>query len=489
MGEAESTRRVPQDRFSYNRSILVEGRKNKLTSDAGVLLLRELDEGLGLTESLAEELTDPRNPVFVTHPFVELLRTRLYALVQGHRDQDDIDRLRDDPAFRLGVSERRGTRPIREEEGLVPDGLSSQPTQSRLVATLTLEENLALLGLALFGWAHRDIRATRKARARRRVLDVDSLPIEAHGSQPGSARNGHYHMRCFHPIAVFDHESGHCLGGKLRPGNVSSADGVVEFLFPILDRVKAEGLAQYVDLRGDAGFPTEPLLAPLEAKAYHYAFRLSSNPVLERLAEPYLSRPPGRPPLEPRVWTYELSYRVTSGKNPWSRDRRVVLVVLEKPGELFLDHFFLVTNWTAQERGGEEILEFYRQRGTMEGYLGELKSVLQPALSSTNRMKTHIGGKRPKSWYLPRNAEAANEATFLLYLLAYNLLNAARRVANRSLPDEGRWSLDRVRTWLLNVPARVTLHGRYATFQINESAYALWQRLRSGFARLTPVLC
>jgi hypothetical protein len=372
---------------------------------------------------------------------------------------------------------------------LVPDGLSSQPTQSRLIATLTLEENLALLGLAPFGWAYRDLRATRKTRARRRVLDVDSLPIEAHGSQPGSARNGHYHMRCFHPIAVFDHESAHCLGGKLRPGNVSSADGVVEFLFPILARVKEEGLAQYVDLRGDAGFPTDPLLSPLEAQGYHYAFRLSSNPVLERLAEPYLKRPPGRPPSEPRVWTHELSYRVTSGKNPWSRDRRVVLVVLEKPGELFLDHFFLVTNWTAKERSGEQILEFYRQRGTMEGYLGELKSVLQPALSSTNRLKTHIGGKPPKNWYLPRDAEAANEATWLLYLLAYNLLNAARRVANRHLPDEGRWSLDRVRTWLLSVAARVTLHGRYATFQINESANALWQRFRSGLARLTPALC
>ena len=490
MGETEPTRRDPQDRFSYNRSILVEGRENRLTADAGVLLLRELDERLGLTESLAQDLADPRSPILVVHPLVELLRSRLYALAQGHKDQDDLDRLRNDPAFRLAVSKRRSTSPLKEPEGLEPDGLGSQPTQSRLIANLTTPANLAVLSLALFGWARRDIRATRRTRARRRVLDVDSLPIEAHGAQPGSARNGHYHMRCFHPIAVFDHESGHCLGGKLRPGNVSSADGVVEFLFPILDRVKEEDLAQYVDLRGDAGFPTEPLLAPLEARGYHYAFRLSSNAVLERLAQPYLKRPPGRPPSEPRVWTHELSYRVTNGKNVWSRERRVVLVVLEKPGELFLDHFFLVTNWTAQERTGAQVLDFYRQRGTMEGYLGELKSVLQPALSSTNRPKTHIGGKPLKSWYLPRDAEAANEATFLLYLLAYNLLNATRRVANRSLADEGPWSLDRARTWLLSVPARVTLHSRYVIFQINDAVSALWHRFRRrGLARLTPALC
>ena len=489
MGEAESTRRVPQDRFSYNRSILVEGRENRLTADAGALLLRELDERLGLTKWLAEELTDPRSPIFVVHPLVELLRARLYAIGQGHKDQDDLDRLRNDPAFRLAVSERRGRAPLEQFEGLVPNGLASQPTQSRLVQTLSRPGNLSVLSQALFGWADRDIRTTRRVRARRRVLDVDSLPIEAHGSQPGSAGNAHYHMRCFHPIAVFDHETGHCLAGKLRPGNVGTADGVVEFLLPVLRRVKEEGLAQYVDLRGDAGFPTEPLLLPLEQEGVHYAFRVPSNPVLERLAARYLRRPPGRPPSQPRVWTHELSYRVTSGKNPWSRDRRIVLVVLEKPGELFLDHFFLVTNWTAQERSGEQVLAFYRQRGTMEGYLGELKSVLQPALSSTNRPKSHIGGKPLKSWYVPRDAEAANEATFLLYLLAYNLLNAARRVANQSLPSEGRWSLDRARTWLLRVAARVTLHSRYVTFQVNDASHALWERFRRGLTRLNPALC
>jgi len=489
MGEAKPTRQDPQDRFTFNRSILVEGRENRLTADAGALLLRELDDRLGLTESLAEDLTDPRSPIFLIHPLVELLRSRLYALGQGHKDQDDLDRLRNDPAFRLAVSERRSTSPLKEAEGLVPNGLGSQPTQSRLIANLTLPDNLAVLSLALFDWARRDIRATRRTRARRRVLDVDSLPIQAHGCQPGSARNGHYHMRCFHPIAVFDHESGHCLGGKLRPGNVSSADGVVEFLFPILDRVKAEGLAQFVDVRGDAGFPTDPLLSPLEQEGHHYAFRLSDNAVLKRMAQPYLKRPAGRPPAEPRVWAHDLKYRVSSGDHRWERPRRVVLVVLEKPGELFLDHFYLVTNWTPSERSGEQVLEFYRQRGTMEGYLGELKSVLQPALSSTNRPKSHIGGKPLKSWYLPRDAEAANEATFLLYLLGYNLLNAARRVANRALPEEGPWSLDRARTWLLRVAARATLHSRYVTFQVNDWAHALWQRFRRGLARLNPALC
>lgn len=478
-------------KFGFNGSIRVEGHANKLTGDGGVLLLRELDERLGLTESLVGELVDPRSPILVVHPLTELMRSRLYAIGQGHKDQDDLDRLRDDPALRLGVSERRGDSPLKEAEGFTPDGLASQPTQSRLIRTLSLGENKETLYKAVFDWARRDIVVSRKekGRARRRVLDVDSLPIQAHGSQPGSAKNGYYHMRCFHPIAVFEHESGHCLAGKLRPGNVSTADGVLNFLLPIVDRTKEEGLAQYVDVRGDAGFPTEPLLASLEERGSHYAFRLRTNPALDRMAEPYRKRPRGRPPREPREWAYDLDYRVSSGDYPWSRSRRVVLVVQEKPGELFLNHFFLVTNWTAAERKAEEILAFYRERGTMEGYLGEFKSVLQPTLSSTNRSKTHINGKPLRSEHVPRDAEAANEASFLLYLLAYNLLNAARRVANRSLRREGPWSLDRLRTSLLRAAARVTLHGRYVAFQVNEATHQLWQAFRRGLARLNPQLC
>lgn len=487
-------------RFTFNGSIRVEGQANRLTENAGGLLLRELDDRLGLTSDLAEKLVDPRNPDCVTHSLVELLRSRLIAMALGHKDQDDLDRLREDPALRVSVSERRGTAPMEEADGLAPNGLASQPTQSRLVAALSSEENLATLSLALFWWAKRDIVAARQVRARRTVLDVDSLPIEAHGIQPGSANNAYYHCRCFHPICVFDYESGHCFDGKLRPGNVGTADGVIDFLLPIVDRTKAENLAQHVDVRGDCGFVSEPLLGALEGREVHYVFLVRKNAVLERMATPYLKRPAGRPPSEPRVWTHELEYKA----EPWSRVRRVVLVVLEQPGELFLDHFFLVTNWTAAERTGEELLEFYRQRGTMERYLGEFKSVLEPALSSTNRPKSHVRGKPPKNWFQPINAEAANEATFYLYLLAYNLLNAARRTMNRSGGTRGRrrstktgvsfagddrWSLDRLRNMLLRVAARVTQHSRYLTFQINDTAEKLWKAFRRGLGRLNPQLC
>jgi len=118
MGEAQHTL-FPLD---FNRSIVIEDRPERLTGDAGVRALRQIDHRLGLTDWLAAHLTDPRKPDLITHPQVELLRTRLYLIAQGHRDADDADRLGLDPAFRLAVSQRRGVAALEEPDPQQPDG-------------------------------------------------------------------------------------------------------------------------------------------------------------------------------------------------------------------------------------------------------------------------------------------------------------------------------------------------------------------------------
>ena len=130
-------------RADFNGSLRIEGRPERLTSEAGAIVLREVMERVGIIEWLDERLLDPRKPELITHPLPELMRTSLLLLAQGWRDQDDTDALRDDAAFRLAVSDRRGlgpleTREAREDDGplgknpTVPDGLASQPTLSRL---------------------------------------------------------------------------------------------------------------------------------------------------------------------------------------------------------------------------------------------------------------------------------------------------------------------------------------------------------------------
>jgi hypothetical protein len=111
-----------------NRSVSIEARPERLTADAGALLLRELSDRLGLAGLVKRHLNDTRAEDRVRHPFLELIRTRLLSLAQGWSDQNDVELLRHDPVLRLAVSQRRGDRPLRCSRGNEPDGLCSQPT-------------------------------------------------------------------------------------------------------------------------------------------------------------------------------------------------------------------------------------------------------------------------------------------------------------------------------------------------------------------------
>ncbi len=152
-------------------------------------------------------------------------------------------------------------------------------------------------------------------------------------------------------------------------------------------------------MRIDAGFPEEKLLFGMEErrKWTPYVARVKNNPILDRMAEPYLRRPPGRPPEEPRTWFYEMTYMAES----WSRSRRVVLVVQERPDELFLHHFWLITNWDESQMPADELLELYRDRATAEGHFGELMSLLAPALSSS----PEAPAEEPLPWQAARDED------------------------------------------------------------------------------------
>lgn len=470
----------------FNGSLRIEARAERLTSDAGAVILREVSERLGIVPWLVERLHDPRNPRLITHPLAELLHTWVLLIAQGWRDRDDADALRDDAAMRLAVSTRRGISPLlgpeieegerRSKNPPVPEGLASQPTLSRVGRVLAEEENRKVLREGLLELAARRVKAGRDGhRLRYASIDVDGLPIDVHGQQPGSEYNGHYHARIYHPIVASLAETGDLVDLRLREGNVHSAEGALEFVLSVVERVEKK-LCQVASVRLDAGFPEEKLLAGLEVRRTPYVARVRNNAVLNRMTEPYLVRPVGRPPKEPRTWFYERSYQAES----WSRPRRVVLVVMERPGELFLHHFWLITSWSEEQMGAEELLELYRERGTAEGYYGELKSVLDPALSSAPRQKSHYRGEVPEKRTAAGDAFAQNEVILLLNALAYNLAHAARALME-SATGEG-WSLMRLRERVLRAAARILVHGRRATLVIGKAPATLWHALWSRLA-------
>jgi len=460
-------------RSSFNKSLRIESRPERLTGEPGAVLLREIMERTRIIEWLVERLDDPRKGDRVIYPLADLLRTSLLLLGQGWRDQDDADALRYDAGLRLAASGSRGTTPLSAEAHL-----ASQPTLSRLIALLSTPANRNILREAITELAGRRFRGMRGGhRQRYLTIDVDSLPIEVHGHQPGSAWNGHYHQRMYHPLVASVAETGDILDARLRAGNAHTAEGALEFILDLVDRVE-EALCQVALARIDAGFPDEKLLCGLERRGTPYVARLRNNKVLERMAWPHLKRPAGRPPADPRVWFHEMTYRAGS----WSKARRVVLVVLERPDELLLDRFWLITSLDAESVPAAELLELYRQRGRAEAYMGELMDVLAPALSSAPRTKRHYRGRRVPERQSTVDAFAHNEVILLLNILAYEVVHAGRCLLEAAT-KEG-WSLRRFRERVLRAAARVVVSGRRVTMIIGEAFAHCWQLLWPQLERL-----
>jgi len=445
---------------TFNRAIKVRQADDRLTSDAGVLLLREADHRLGLVKSLAQRMTDPRDPTKIRYTLTELLRARLYALAQGYHAQDDLDRLAHDPALKMAVWDRPG-------EQVLDERLASQPTQSRLLDTVaSFIENRQALREALADWLVRYVRAKADRSVRRGTVDLDSFPIEVHGGQPGGSYNGYYQKMVYHPLlASFsvagNYDSGvhgYRLGNGflhavLRRGTAHTAEGAVRFMQEVVR--KCEELAYVTDFRLDAGFTHREVMDFLTDHKQRFIGRLKGNPVLDRLAEPYLKRPVGRPPKEGYEDVFELGLHQAES---WKHPQRLLLVVVDQPdpvtGQLNLlpNYFFLVTNRPVAEQDGEAALAHYRNRGTFEDRLGEFNAAVGPRLSS------------------PQFEE--NEATLLLALLAFNLASLLRC----ELEDRvgGCWDLARFQRSVLKAGARVVKGSRRLRVDLAQAVAPLW---------------
>lgn len=463
MGETISSIRP-----TFNRSVRIEGRPERLSAESGALLVREADERLGVVRDLSSKLVDPRSRE-VSHTLSELLRTSLYLPTLGWRDQDDADFLRHDAALRVAISDKRSVTPLDDENS--PGGLASQPTLSRLHEALSTDHNRGVLRSFLMEGAARRLKAQNGGHRQRYVtLDVDSFPIEVDGHQPGAEYNGHYGATIFHPLIATAAELGDILDVKLRPGTVHTAEGGLDFILSLVKAAK-EKLCQVAAVRIDAGFPDDETLTGLEKEGIPFVARIKNNTVLDKLAEPYLKRPVGRPPREGREWTVEMTYQAAT----WAKARRVVLVVCERPGELFIHHFWLVTSWAETEMPADDLVPHYRQRGTAEGVFGELMDTIKPALSSNKRPKTHYRGQA-----LPQEKQLnlsfwVNEVRLILAALAYNLAHAVRVVAEKALGTG--MSLMRVRDRFLRIASRFTLHGRRIIVIVADDVRERWDKL------------
>ncbi|MBU4217910.1 MAG: IS1380 family transposase [Actinobacteria bacterium] len=413
-------------RLQFDRRLRLEFRGAKITSDAGLLAVRELDEMMGLTEMAADLIVEGRTGKNIRHRIPGLLRQSVYARLAGYEDVNDQEALARDPAMRAVIGKRALDRTA-----------ASPGTVSRFeTEILTQDENIDALSSLNSTWVSK---ALSFSKAKKVILDIDSSESPVHGNQEGSAYNGHFESTYYHPLFCFNNY-GDCEGAILMPGNVHSADGWRNFLSPIVNRYKE--LDKKIYLRGDAAFASPDIYEYLEDNSILYAIRLKANNKLYEKIDHLMTRPVGRPPRKPKVLFHDFSYRAAS----WKKSRRVIAKVEWHAGELFPRIGFIVTNMS---RTPEAVVSFYNKRATAEQYIKEGKHALTWTRLSCTRF-------------------ASNQVRLALFVLAYNLGNFLRRFA---LPSEvSHWSLSSIQLKLVKIGAKIVSHSRMTIFQMAEVA-------------------
>ena len=420
MGDDEKT----PLKLDFDSKVRVEFRGATITSDAGLLACRELDDALSLTDSADEFLKESRTGKNILHQLIPLLRQSVYSRLAGYDDTNDADRLSQDPALRVVVGWKG------------PDRNAASTSEMGRFETelLTQKENLKGIERLNVEWIKR---ALAKTVHRRIILDIDSSESPVHGEQEEAAYNGHFGCMCYHPLFCFN-QFGDCEGAVLRPGNVHSADGWKEFINPIVER--SLKLAVRLLFRADAAFAKPEIYEYLETRHIGYAIRLPANEVLQKEIAHLLVRPTEWPSQKPIVSYHDFVYQAQS----WNVPRRVVAKVEWHQGELFPRVGFIVTNLSYPTKG---LVSFYNGRGTAEQWIKEGKYALNWTRLSCHKF-------------------VANQVRLWLFILAYNLGNFFRRLA---LPEAIKsWSLTSIQTRLIKIGGRLVRHARRLVFQLAE---------------------
>jgi hypothetical protein len=388
----------------------------RLTSDAGVLVLAEVERQLGLAERLARCIEDPRAPERVRHGLAEMIRFRALMIAAGYADANDCEALRTDPAFKMAV-------------GRLPESgaeLCSQPTMCRLenLPTATALKRMMAAMVDLFCHSFEQV-------PRRIVLDIDDTEDRVHGGQQLALFHAHYDSRCFLPIHIYEATTGKPVAVILRPGKTPDGAEVALVLRHVVRAIRARWPAVDILVRGDSHYGRHEAMSWLERNRVGYVFGLAGNKVLQtkvaHLAEgAALARVAGEAAKARRYGEFRYAART------WPVERQVIARVEASPQGS--DSRFVVTNIKGAPRWLYE--EVYCARGQAENLI--------------KAHKLHLASDRTSC-----SKAAANQFRLVLHTAAYWLLHTLRGLA----PKASFWrdaQFDTIRLALLKVAARVT---------------------------------
>jgi len=376
-----STECFIQTAFSFrdDREIRVDFEGGQITSDAGLVVLREFDERIGLTESIAACLHDDRHPSYVRHDIKQLIIQRLYGIVAGYEDQNDAQRLRHDGLFQLigGKAE-------------LGEVLGSQSSLSRLENAVSPSEVGALNDLLTNSF----IRSQTKPPVI--ILEADSTDDPAHGQQQLIAFNGFHNQYMYHPLLIHEGVSGCILGTFLRPGNAHAAENVLSALEPIVLRIKAAFPHATILLRADAGFAVPRLYDFCERHRIGFTIAIGANEVFRNQAEALMQQAVRQ--FQVTGEKARLYAQFAHRAKTWRTHLRMLIKAEAGPEGTNLR--FVVTNRPGDP---QHLFGFYEGRGQAENYIKELKNQLKADRLSCHRFE-------------------ANAFRLVLHALAYQLI-------------------------------------------------------------------
>jgi hypothetical protein len=411
-----------------------------LTSDAGGLLLREVDRRLGLIDALADCLTDPRDPAKIRHDQRSMLAQRIFGIALGYEDLNDHDELRRDPLFSV-LAEKR---PRPEEP------LASSPTLCRLENRVD-RKALARISAVLV----EQFIASFPSPPKELVLDFDPTDLPVHGEQERRFFHGFYDHYSYLPLYVFG--GSRLLVAYLRPSNIDASLHSRAVLKLLVRRLRKTWPQVRIVLRADSAFARWRLLRWCEKNRVFYVVGLTRNPVLERLAAPFLQAAETeyqRTQQKVRHF-YEFGYAAQT----WDRSRRVIVKVERLPQGPNVR--FVLTNLKMPPAVIYD--QSYTPRGDMENRIKE-----QQLMLFADRASCH--------------AFLANQFRLLLSAAAYVLIEHLRRTALKNTELQSAQA-DTIRLKLFKVAARVVTSVRRVVMHLS-SAYPLQALFRHVVRRL-----
>ena len=403
------------------KAVLMDFDGGRLSSEAGLLLLKEVDQRLGLTRRLSQVLSDPRDQRYTQHTMQEMLRQRVFQIAAGYEDANDSDALRDDPVVKMVVG--------RLPETGAP--LASQPTISRFENTPSRGELYRLAEVFLDEFIRSYDEAPEVV-----VLDFDDTEDRVHGGQQLALFHGYYDGYCFLPLHVYEGLSGRLITTILKPKRLRGEQALAVFK-RLVERLRAAWPKTLILFRGDSHFAYPEVMDYIEqAPNMGYVTGLQTNAVLKRLATEVVAE-------ARRLYAYrrtrtEEAVKVTRFHSvryragTWRRHRRVVIKV-EVTAE-GVNTRFVVTD-LEQARAQGLYRAIYCARGAAEGYIKDHKTYLHSDRTSCHRF-------------------AANQFRLFLHSAAYVLLETLRREVLRGT----MWShatMATLRVKVLKIGARV----------------------------------